>query len=264
MDKGDFLVGIAFVLIVLFWSLSKLSPGILENFGSGGAFEAFSELGFDREIYCPFINPFMSSLASSRVFEATGGYALDFGKKLCGVSSDHVRFELTERNTVLIECNGKKLEMSLDDFSKKAMDFALEKKLGPALTKVKVWECFLIFGLLPFFFLYNFILDLLSFAFLSPRVKKLTAAVVSVIAVVSGILGKIVVAIASTTSISLGPAFLGMLFLMAILSRLLQEFSSIFSSFGLAYSGAAQLATGYLSQVYGSEKVKEEIGKLYK
>ena len=89
--------------------------------------------------------------------------------------------------------------------------------------KRPAWQCFFIFGLLPFLITYYLLNDILAFAYFRTNTRRLIAIFASLIAILTGAFANLLVAVASFVGLSLGQSFLAAIFAMAILAVLLGQ-----------------------------------------
>jgi len=89
--------------------------------------------------------------------------------------------------------------------------------------KRPMWQCFFIFGLIPFFITYYLLNDILTFAYLKTNTRKLIAIFASLLAILTGSFANLVVAVGSFVGLSLGQTFLLAIFSLAILAVFLGQ-----------------------------------------
>ncbi|MBR9680274.1 MAG: hypothetical protein GOU98_00425 [Candidatus Altiarchaeota archaeon] len=107
------------------------------------------------------------------------------------------------------------LEGLIEPDNKIAIQLLTEKR--PA------WQCFFIFGLLPFFVTFYLLNDILMFAYLRTNTRRLIAIFASLLAILTGSFANILVAVASFVGLSVGQSFLMAIFSLAILSVFLGQ-----------------------------------------
>ncbi len=89
--------------------------------------------------------------------------------------------------------------------------------------KIPAWQCFIIYGLLPFLIIFYLLNDILTFAFFRSTTRKLLAVFGALIAVVTGAFAELVIAVAKFTNLAVGQTFLGLIFGLALISVLIGQ-----------------------------------------
>lgn len=129
-------------------------------------------------------------------------------------------------------------QVGLDKDNNVAVQLLTEKR--PA------WQCFFIFGLLPFFITYYLINDILTFAYLRTNTRRLIAIFASLLAVLTGGFANIIVAIASFVGLSIGQTFLVAIFSLAMLSVFLGQITVTAGVAKTTVNAVQQAVTGAL------------------
>ena len=114
------------------------------------------------------------------------------------------------------------------------------------MEKRPKWQCFLVFGLLPFLILYHLLNDILAFAFLRTNTRRLIAVFASLLAVLTGGLANIIVAISSFVGLSTGTAFLMTVFLLALVSIILGQLTATMGVVQSTTEAVQKVVTGTL------------------
>jgi|GEM_PF-2486934 len=89
--------------------------------------------------------------------------------------------------------------------------------------KRPAWQCFFIFGLLPFFVTYYLLSDILMFAYLRTNTRRLIAVFAALLSILTGAFANVIVAVSSFVGLSVGQSFLMAMFSLAILSVFLGQ-----------------------------------------
>ena len=184
--------------------------------------------------YCPFVNPYAVAILSSGEIVISGNHPLcPAVEKIMGgegksCSQEYVLKVNREENRIYV--NDKGFDMGdfferLRNIQQNSEDISPETKVALSLLsqKIPAWECLLIYGLLPFFLLYSLINDILAFAFMRTNTRRLIAVFASLLAVLTGAVANLVVAISEFVGISTSYGFFMLLFAMAIISVLLGQ-----------------------------------------
>ncbi len=138
----------------------------------------------------------------------------------------------------------------IDNDNKIAIDLLMEKRPR--------WQCFLIFGFLPFLILYYLLNDILAFAFIRTNTRRLIAVFASLLTVMTGALANLVVSISSFVGLSTGVSFLMMIFLMAMLSMFLGQLTTTMGVVQSTTQAVQKVVTGALALSAVSEATREE------
>jgi hypothetical protein len=212
--------------------------------------------------YCPFINPYAMSIYSAGELVITGAHPLCeptqtvlsecvAGSSSCnngpvdhGVNGGDPACDgyiysislLAEGDTNLVnvswestgdvsyrEINSDFFFSSLATIQQDAMDKSNKVAVQLLTEKRPAWQCFFIFGLLPFFITYYLINDILTFAYLRTNTRRLIAIFAALLAILTGAFANIIVAVASFVGLSIGQSFLMAIFSLAILSVFLGQ-----------------------------------------
>lgn len=123
--------------------------------------------------------------------------------------------------------------------------------------KRPAWQCFFVFGLLPFFITYYLINDILTFAYLRTNTRRLIAVFASLLAVLTGSFANLIVAVASFVGLSVGQSFLLAIFSLAIFSVFLGQLTA---TAGVAKGTveAVQSAVGGMMVLRGLHQVGQQ------
>ena len=89
--------------------------------------------------------------------------------------------------------------------------------------KRPMWQCFFIFGLLPFFITYYLLNDILTFAYLRTNTRRLIAIFAALLAILTGAFANIITAVSSFVGLSIGQSFLLAIFSLALLTVFLGQ-----------------------------------------
>ncbi len=106
--------------------------------------------------------------------------------------------------------------------------------------KRPIWQCFGIFGLLPFLILFYMLNDILMFAPFTSRTRKLIAIFGSFLTIISGGFANLVFSISNFVGLSTGPAFLLIVFGLALLSIVISQVAVSVSAGKQAYKSAEE------------------------
>lgn len=108
------------------------------------------------------------------------------------------------------------------------------------------WQCFLIFGALPFTVIYFFVMDILGFAsFFSSRTRQIVALGVAAVSTMSGGLASISQQLAEVSNLGAGTSFISLVFLFGILTALIGQFTSTAQQLTEARYAKYELTEGF-------------------
>lgn len=267
--KGDSkdTIWILLGVLLLFGVMAAFSPG--STFG-----KAF--LGLRRNLenifggnvgYCPFINPYAMSIYSAGELVITGDHPLcgpinyvlgaDNFTAPCGSSIYTIKMttegDCGEDNCIDVLVDSTSRSFTQDKFFSRLANVQQED-LDPSnkvaiqlLTEKRpAWQCFFIFGLLPFFITYYLINDILTFAYLRTNTRRLIAIFASLLAILTGMFANIIVAISSFVGLSVGQSFLLAIFSLAILSVFLGQITMTAGVAKSTVDAVQQAVTGAL------------------
>jgi len=267
--KGDSkdTIWILLGVLLLFGVMAAFSPG--STFG-----KAF--LGLRRNLenifggnvgYCPFINPYAMSIYSAGELVITGNhplcgpinYVLGASSFTAPCGSSIYTIKMTtegtcgEDNCIDVLVDSTSYSFTQDEFFSKLANVQQED-LDPSnkvaiqlLTEKRpAWQCFFIFGLLPFFITYYLINDILTFAYLRTNTRRLIAIFASLLAILTGMFANIIVAISSFVGLSVGQSFLLAIFSLAILSVFLGQITMTAGVAKSTVDAVQQAVTGAL------------------
>ncbi|MBR9681952.1 MAG: hypothetical protein GOV00_04105 [Candidatus Altiarchaeota archaeon] len=212
--------------------------------------------------YCPFINPYAMTIFSAGELRIAGEHPLcdptEYALQKKGVDAlaavgdvdpagndecnfDDYTIRINEENGELTVSWMNKSDMlqtevfTQDKFFGYLTDYQADNDLSDTLggdNKVAIqlisqrmpsWQCLLIYGILPFFIVFNILKDVLSFAFFRAATRNLIASFGSLIAVMTGALSNVIVAIGSFVGITVGQSFLLAILGLALVSVFLGQ-----------------------------------------
>ena len=145
-----------------------------------------------------------------------------------------------------------------EEFFQHVTDFAADPNLSEFIEKDNkvaiqlltekrpAWQCFFIFGLLPFFVTFYLLNDVLMFAYLRTNTRRLIAVFASLLAILTGAFANIIVAVASFVGLSVGQSFLMAIFSLAILSVFLGQLTVTAGVAQTTVSAVQKAVTGAL------------------
>ena len=240
-------------VVLLFAIMATFSPGST----MGKAFLSMRrsvEGAFGGEVgYCPFINPYAMSIYSAGELVITGEHpvcapliyvvtnATEYDSSAtCG--SDMYSIKVVNQGDPDFACGEDELSCisvykgdelqgnyDQDEFFGKLTSIQdnVDKSNSVAIQllteKRPMWQCFFIFGLLPFFITYYLINDILTFAYLRTNTRRLIAIFAALLAIITGSFANIIVAVSSFVGLSVGQSFLLAIFSLALLSVFLGQ-----------------------------------------
>ncbi|HDR53354.1 MAG TPA: hypothetical protein ENN60_01620 [archaeon] len=212
--------------------------------------------------YCPFINPYAMSIFAAGELEISGKHALcdpveytlsvtaeglDPPATLMGDNYNYTdgnctmgRYSISLSQNSSVNVSGQAggyASFSQDQFFGLLNDYQLEADLQNNLggdnkvavqlitQKMPSWQCLLIYGILPFFIIFNLLNDVLVFTFFKTATRKLIAAFGSLIAVMTGAFAQLVTALGSFVGITIGQSFLLLMLGLALVSVFLAQLS---------------------------------------
>ena len=269
-----------FGVILIFGTMAAFSPSST----LGRAFLNFRgsiEDIFGGEVgYCPFINPYAMSIYSAGGLEITGRhplcgpikYAMDEVSLSSVTDETHADYETANscdtivyavsivEDTGNINITKKVIGESpvinsyandvffakLNAVQQEGVDKSNSIAIQLMTEKRPAWQCFLIFGLLPFLITYYLLNDILAFAYFRTNTRRLIAIFASLIAVLTGAFANLLVAVASFVGLSLGQSFLAAIFAMAILAVLLGQITMTAGVAKSTVNAVQQVVTGSL------------------
>jgi hypothetical protein len=284
--KGDskdtiwILVGV----ILLFGVMATFSPG--STFG-----KAFISLRQNLENvfgggvgYCPFINPYAMSIYSAGELVITGTHPLctpiltllGSTDTSCGTDTysivlnqsgggcgDEVCVDVQKNQDTPQSFTQDQFFTEMSELQMNDPSFDNSNKVAVQLLTEKrpAWQCFFIFGLLPFFITYYLINDILTFAYLRTNTRRMIAIFASLLAVLTGMFANLIVAVASFVGLSIGQSFLLAIFSLAILSVFLGQITVTAGVAKTTVNAVQQAVTGALvlrNVAEASQQKKEE------
>ncbi len=101
--------------------------------------------------------------------------------------------------------------------------------------KIPAWQCFIIYGLLPFLIIFYLLNDILAYTLLSEKTKRAIALFGSLIAILSGGFAKLTQSVASFANLSIGGSFFLLMFLIA-------AFTTVIGQIGVSATVTKELA----------------------
>ncbi|MBR9680065.1 MAG: hypothetical protein GOU99_03385 [Candidatus Altiarchaeota archaeon] len=163
-----------------------------------------------------------------------------------------------EENNVIIEPSNRPntIELTNDEFLAYMNSYAQtygedikENKVAVQLMSQKIppWQCFVIYGLLPFLIIYYILNDILMFAYFRSNTRRVIALFASLLAIMTGAFAQVIVAISGFTGLAIGSSFLMMIFSLAILAVLLGQFTVTAGVAASTTQAVQQAVTGALS-----------------
>jgi hypothetical protein len=111
----------------------------------------------------------------------------------------------------------------LSDVQQSEIDKSNRVAIQLMTEKRPAWQCFLIFGILPFAITYYLLNDILLFTMLRTNTKRLIAIFASLIAVLTGAFANLVVAVSSLVGMTVGQSFLLAIFSFAVIAVFLSQ-----------------------------------------
>ncbi len=127
--------------------------------------------------------------------------------------------------------------------------------------KRPAWQCFFIFGLLPFLITYYLLNDILAFAYFRTNTRRLIAIFASLIAILTGAFANLLVAVSSFVGLSLGQSFLAAIFAMAILAVLLGQITMTAGVAKSTVDSVTNVVGGALALSNVNEALKKKQGE---
>jgi hypothetical protein len=236
--------------------------GVLLLFGTMAAFSPGSTLGrafislrgsledaFGGGVgYCPFINPYAMSIYSAGelvissghplcdpveyALDDIGSYSFDANNEECDGGNVYALSLLTDSGQVSVSWGTNSETVSSDVFFNSLSTYQQDQPGFDNSNKIAIqlltekrpaWQCFFIFGLLPFFITYYLLNDILTFAYLRTNTRRLIAIFAALLAVLTGGFANIIVAVSSFVGLSVGQSFLLAIFALAMLSVFLGQ-----------------------------------------
>ena len=208
--------------------------------------------GLNDEGYCPLINPYTSELFSVGFLDVGPGHPLHSAgcyiltNNLGNTCSERISFNFDyEKETYIVESLQYRWEGAPDALAEKFNTYS--ELTGTSLSlkqKIKGWQCYAFFGVLPFIAMVLFLRDIMGFAMFSPRLKNLIALFVSMIAVFTGLFSKFVWQLSQIAAISVQGTFLIVMLLLGIVSIIMSWIGSMGAAVGEARRESAELAEG--------------------
>ena len=117
---------------------------------------------------------------------------------------------------------------------------------GGFLCNNQPWQCFTIFGALPFAVIYFFLMDILGFAsFFSSTTRKVIALGVAAISTMSGGLAGISVQLNEISGIGAGGSFITLVFSLGLITALLGQFTQTMQAAAQARVAKYELTEGF-------------------
>ncbi len=108
------------------------------------------------------------------------------------------------------------------------------------------WQCFLIFGALPFAVIYFFMQDMIGFAgFFSSRTRKVLSLGVAAIATMSGGLTSVSQQMNTIVKLGVGGSFISLIFALGLFTALLGQFTSMTQQMTQARVAKYELTEGF-------------------
>ncbi len=126
--------------------------------------------------------------------------------------------------------------------------------------KIPPWQCFIIYGLLPFLILYYLLNDILVFTYMRTNTRRLIALFGALAAITTGAFGNIVLSVSRFTNFATGTSFFLLILTLALISVLLGQFA-ISAGAGAAAANAARQAMAGMAMLIGIQNVAQRFGK---
>jgi len=230
--------------------------GLFSKFGVNFS-KALKTTGLSEEIFCPFINPYMSELFSAGSLEVDNNannplfVALTFSIDHTDCNSPVSATFDYDTNKYTVICGAFSKEMTVDELADKlnqSISYLRSEGLSDfglsANDKMPGWQCFFFFGILPFIALYFFLLDILGFTMFSPRLKVLITLLSSSFAIMTGVFARFIWQLSYIAALGIKGTFLLVIVFLSFLSLLMSWIGSIGAATGDAYRQTAELGAG--------------------
>ena len=265
MNAGDQvkkLMVVTFLVLVVFSRINLTVEGkevnalqlFFSKFPVGGLVDPlFDMFGFGEETYCPFFNPYMTKLMALEPGDEP--IVITKEEPLYPVLADVLNAKhITVEDRIYVVFDGKKFMLFTSQeaydpyfvrYSQKVEGqsvgrspiafidkeellnyFASEWGAG-LVKKIPMWQCFLVFGLVPFAAMFFLFEDILNFSLFSPKVRAMVSFMASVIAVYSGAFAKFVWQLAAMSTFTITGSFFTILLAMSMFSMVLSWFRSL-------------------------------------
>ena len=117
--------------------------------------------------------------------------------------------------------------------------------------EIPMWQCFLVFALVPFITLFFLLEDILQFSMFSRRTRHVISLLTAIIAVYSGAFSRFLWYLALISKVTVYGSFLLIIILFSSISLVLSWFGSIYSARARMREEAAELAAGILQTAVG-------------
>ena len=110
--------------------------------------------------------------------------------------------------------------------------------------KIAGWQCFVFFGIIPFFAMYFFLMDIMGFTMFSRKLKILLTIFGSVLAIMSGTFAKFIWQLSYIAALGVQGTFLLVMVFLSFISLIMSWIGSIGAASGDASRRSAELSLG--------------------